>query len=80
VLLVPLLPCRVVPPGEIGYADRAWDPAACADRCWVGGLLGGLDGASHTATERQCVKSVHDKIRVSRRCFLDKPKSYQRWE
>ena len=59
-------PAAWSPPGEIGYADRAWDPAACADRAWVGGLLGGLNAASHTATERQCVKSVHDNIRVSR--------------
>ena len=29
---------------RFGHADRASDPAACADRCWVGGLLGGLEG------------------------------------
>jgi len=37
---------------------RAWRvpyPAACADRCWVGGLLGGLD-VPHTPTiERVCL-------------------------
>ena len=31
----------------------AHDAAACADRCRVGGLLGGLDGASHAVTESQ---------------------------
>ena len=40
------------------------DPAACADRCWVGGLLGGLDGASHAVTE-PTRRNDHDKTGVS---------------
>jgi hypothetical protein len=42
------------------------DPAACADRCGVGGLLGGLDDASHAVKESQFVGSIKDKTGVSR--------------
>ena len=47
-LLVPLLPGRVVTRDD----RRRSYPAACADRSWVGGLLGGLGGACHTVTPR----------------------------
>jgi hypothetical protein len=78
VLLVPPLPCRGVHLRPIDRADRASDPAVCADRYWVGGLLGGLDGAPYIATVRPLVRPVT----TSPVCFapdsLDKSKSYQR--
>ena len=42
------------------------DPAACADRCGVGGLLGGLDGASHTPSPRA---NSSDPITTRRVCL-----------
>ena len=56
---------------------RALDPAACADRCWVGGLLGGLDGASHAVTESQVARSIKTRRVCLAAELLDKSKSYQ---
>ena len=75
-LLVPLLPCRGVDLRTTGCADHASDPAACADRCRVGGLLGGLDGASHIATVRPVTTQLVCLVPDS----LDKSKSYQRFK
>ena len=78
-LLVPLLPCRGVHLRLSGCADRS-DPAACADRYWVGGLLGGLDDASHIATVRPFVRPITTRPVCFVPDSLDKSKSYQRSE
>jgi hypothetical protein len=54
------------------------DPAACADRCEVGGLLGGLDSASHAVTESQVERSIKTRRVCLAGDLLDKSKSYQR--
>ena len=56
----------------------AYDPAACADRCEVGGLLGGLDSASHAVTESQVARSIKTRLVCLAGESLDKSKSYQR--
>jgi hypothetical protein len=56
----------------------AYDPATCADRCAVGGLLGGLDSASHAVTESQVTRSITTKRVSFAGELLDKSKSYQR--
>jgi hypothetical protein len=78
VLLVPLLPCRGVHLRTIGCVDHASDPAASADRCRVGGLLGGLGGASYIATVRQFVRPVTTRLVCFVPDSLDKSNSYQR--
>jgi len=56
----------------------AYDPAACADRCRVGGLLGGLDSASHAVTDSQVTRSITTRRVCLAGELLDKSKSYQR--
>ena len=74
----PALPRRHL--ATSGHEDRALYPAACADRCWVGGLLGGLDGASHAITESEVARSIKTRRVCLARESLDKSKSYQRCE
>jgi len=56
VLLVPLLPGRVR-----SRDDCRPYPAASADRCWVGGLLGGLNGAFAHRHSAPFVTSIHTR-------------------
>ena len=51
-LLVPSLPGRWSTSIDRADVDgTVTDPAACADRCWRGGLLGGLDVRDRRKTE-----------------------------
>jgi hypothetical protein len=56
----------------------ASDPAACADRCGVGSLLGGLDSASPAVTESHVTRSITTRRVCLAGDLLDKSKSYQR--
>jgi hypothetical protein len=56
----------------------ASDPAACADRCGVGGLLGGLDSASPAVTDSHVTRSITTRRVCLASDLLDKLKSYQR--
>lgn len=58
-------------------ASESSHPAARADRWWVGGLLGRLDGASHATTESQVARPITTRWVCLARELLDKSKSYQ---
>jgi hypothetical protein len=57
-------PAPARPRGDTRRSPRPY-PAASADRYWVGGLLGGLDGACYAATPRHSASLARQDTCVS---------------